>query len=123
MYMLFHRVQVALEGLPGEILAGELARGRLVLTNAGPAPLRALRCTAAGPSLHLAPDAGDLAGDALSRLAGGQGAGHTETLKTSQANQLPCCRAQSAPGAERGPPGGRRAQPPGREKWASELLH
>jgi len=51
------RPQAALEGLPDALLAGELARCRLVLSNVGPAPLRGLRCTAAGPDLHLAPAA------------------------------------------------------------------
>ncbi|KAK9825400.1 hypothetical protein WJX81_000447 [Elliptochloris bilobata] len=69
-------LQVALEALPGALLVGELAHARLVLTNAGPAPLRALRCTAAGPDLHLTPDVDGAAGRSATEVGAGlKGAG------------------------------------------------
>ena len=74
MLLPYWRVQVTLEGLPGALLAGELARARLLLVNAGQVPLRALRCTAAGPDLHLAAEPDGAASGALQRAAGAPGA-------------------------------------------------
>ncbi len=60
-------------GLPASLLAGELRMCRLVLRNAGAAPLRGVRCVCSSPDAWLPPDDADLAAGSTHASLSGQG--------------------------------------------------
>ena len=64
------RLQAELLGLPAAMLAGELARCRLRLTNAGNQPLTGLRLVVSHPDVYCGPSACGLDGDVISALSG-----------------------------------------------------